>query len=451
MLEGKTGFIMPTKADLHAMDSGSCETRSCSSWTDDLPACQLSAVGFCASQTATTETPKNSEQTCQDCWFRFRPEPDTWVYGLLSALGGMMTADFARERLPAELLLGQLEAAPGDVQVRDVLRQGFLLVDRAFLQSIDTLLLNRATLQLQLQNVSAYELLTRQPMLADELSRVNRQISAACSASLAVLRRGLLFVAHVGLGRVLLVRKDGSTLSVEQLSVEHSVANEDELLRLVQLGLDPEALRAQPPPLTRCLGGYLLKAGHKESPLLREAKEEPVLAEPEICGGIRVDESCLYLLLLSEGLCQALKDAGMQDPNQEIAQMVDQEVSTQSSLARAAQTVVNRVALLQATSGGQRCQGGLTLLVRPLQQQPERREPAPAVDDPSGINVDTPESTLSSYESAGPTKALFRRGQKAPPPLDDEGRLEPYVDFGPFFTLAQEAVRQGTWPSYLEL
>lgn len=442
---------MPTKADVHAVDSGSCETRSCSSWTDDLPACALSAVGFCASQTS-VDTTKNSEQTCQDCWFRFRPESDTWVYGLLGALGGMQASDFARERLPAELLLGQLEGAMGDDQVREVLRQGFLLVDRAFLQSIDNLLLNRATLQLQLQNVSAYELLTRQPMLADELSRVNRQISAGCSASLAVLRQGRLFVAHVGLGRVLLVREgDGGTLSVEQLSVEHNVANEDELLRLVRLGLSPEALRAQPLPLTRCLGGYLLKAGHKESPLLREAREEPVLAEPEICGGIPVDDSCLYLLMLSEGLCQALGDAGMQDPNQEIARMVDQEVSTQSSLARAALTVVNRVAVLQATSGRQRSQGGLTLLVRPLRPQPERSEPVPDVDDPSGVNADTPVSTLGSLEGAGSTKALFRQGQKAPPPLDDEGRLEPYVDFGPFFALAHEALQQGTWPAHLQL
>ncbi|CAN7939738.1 unnamed protein product, partial [Ixodes hexagonus] len=310
---------------------------------------------------------------------------------------------------------------------------------------------SRVAFSLSLQNVSAYELLTRQPMLADELSRVNRQISAGCSASLAVLRQGRLFVAHVGLGRVLLVRQDGGALSVEQLSVEHSVANEDELLRLVRLGLSPEALRAQPLPVTRCLGGYLLKGGHKESPLLREAREEPVLAEPEICGSIRVDGSCLYLLLLSEGLCQALGDTGMQDPNRGIAEMVDQEVSTQSSLARAAQTVVTRVAALQATSGGQRCQGGLTLLVRPLQPQPERNEPAPGVNDPSGINADTPASTLGSMESAGLTPALFRPGQKAPPPLDDEGRLEPYVDFGPFFALAQEAVRQGTWPAHLQL
>lgn len=57
-------------------------------------------------------------------------------------------------------------------------------------------------------------------------------------------RGGALFVAHVGDTRALLGRTDdNSVLRVVQLTVDHSLHNEDELLRLSQLGLDVNKLR----------------------------------------------------------------------------------------------------------------------------------------------------------------------------------------------------------------
>lgn len=55
---------------------------------------------------------------------------------------------------------------------------------------------------------------------------------------------GRLFVANVGESRALLCRtdKDG-VLRVLQLSVDHNLSNEDELLRLQQLGLNMERLK----------------------------------------------------------------------------------------------------------------------------------------------------------------------------------------------------------------
>lgn len=45
---------------------------------------------------------------------------------------------------------------------------------------------------------------------------------------------------------------------------------------------------------TRCLGNYLVKGGYKEFDELMSATAEPVTAEPEIHGGIQLDESCRY-------------------------------------------------------------------------------------------------------------------------------------------------------------
>jgi hypothetical protein len=55
---------------------------------------------------------------------------------------------------------------------------------------------------------------------------------------------------------------------------------------------------------TRCLGNYLVKGGYKEFDELVSARVEPVIAEPEIHGGIQLDESCRYHYL--KCLCSLL-------------------------------------------------------------------------------------------------------------------------------------------------
>lgn len=56
--------------------------------------------------------------------------------------------------------------------------------------------------------------------------------------------RGRLYVANVGDSRALLCKTDSNqVLRVVQLSVDHDLKNEDELLRLSHLGLDVESIR----------------------------------------------------------------------------------------------------------------------------------------------------------------------------------------------------------------
>jgi len=62
-------------------------------------------------------------------------------------------------------------------------------------------------------------------------------------------------------------------LRVMQLSVDHSLMNEEELMRLAQLGLDVEQLkrhrRIGSSDSTRCIGDYHVKGGYKEIEILR--------------------------------------------------------------------------------------------------------------------------------------------------------------------------------------
>lgn len=83
-----------------------------------------------------------------------RPDERTGVYGLLEGIWGNKASQFCRERLPAELLLGQLEGKQDESQLKELLLQAFATVDKAYLHSLDPLLLQRATLQLQVSDLA---------------------------------------------------------------------------------------------------------------------------------------------------------------------------------------------------------------------------------------------------------------------------------------------------------
>lgn len=78
---------------------------------------------------------------------------------------------------------------------------------------------------------------------------------------------------------------------------------------------------------TRCLGNYLVKGGYREFEELASASVEPIIAEPEIHGGIEIDDSCRFLMLMSRGLYKALEEATQTEQvNKEIALMSVEQV-----------------------------------------------------------------------------------------------------------------------------
>ena len=90
----------------------------------------------------------------------------------------------------------------------------------------------------------------------------------------AVLTNNRLYVANVGDSRAILAyeESDGS-LQVKQLSEDHGIENEQELERLMALGLDREQLkrtgRLGTQENTRSIGDYSVKAGYKDVDVLR--------------------------------------------------------------------------------------------------------------------------------------------------------------------------------------
>lgn len=61
---------------------------------------------------------------------------------------------------------------------------------------------------------------------------------------------------------------------------------------------------------------------------LKRATEEPIIAEPDIHGGIPLDESCRFLLVMSAGLYKSIEEAtGTDQVNQYIAKCIVEQVS----------------------------------------------------------------------------------------------------------------------------
>lgn len=56
-------------------------------------------------------------------FLNYRQEDAVYLYGVFDGHGGSRVADFAKQRMPAELLLGQLSQTTSDAEIRDVLRQ----------------------------------------------------------------------------------------------------------------------------------------------------------------------------------------------------------------------------------------------------------------------------------------------------------------------------------------
>lgn len=79
---------------------------------------------------------------------------------------------------------------------------------------------------------------------------------------------------------------------------------------------------------TRCLGNYCVKGGYKDFEDLAKATQEPVIADPDIHGGIILDDSCRFLLLMTAGLYKSVEEAiGSDQVNKYIAQCVVEQVS----------------------------------------------------------------------------------------------------------------------------
>lgn len=292
---------------------------------------------------------RREEHEFEDRSFHFNVD-DTYLYGVFDGHDGPRASDFTVQRLPAELLLGQLTANMSDEQIKAVLRQAFIAVEKGFFQSLDDALAEKTELQLQMpEGLSSYEAYQQFPEEVARIQALQDEISGGTTAVLALIFQGKLFVANVGDSRALLCKEmPESTLAVEQLSVDHVTNNKDELARLANLGLDIQQIlrnrRIGNQENTRSIGDYGVKGGYKDFDILSAATEEPVIAEPHICGGFPIDESFFCLVLMSDGVYKSIEEATVtENSNFDVIRLVTEELQCQNNLTGVAQAVVDRV------------------------------------------------------------------------------------------------------------
>ena len=89
-----------------------------------------------------------------------------------------------------------------------------------------------------------------------------------------VLTSDRLYVANVGDSRAIVAHEDrDGSLQVKQLSEDHGIENEEELERLMALGLDREQLkktgRLGTQENTRSIGDYSIKGGYRDVDVIR--------------------------------------------------------------------------------------------------------------------------------------------------------------------------------------
>nr|CAI5842970.1 unnamed protein product [Callosobruchus analis] len=255
--------------------------------------------------------------------------------------------------MTAEIYFSHLSEKKTDEEVKELLRQAFITVEKGYMETLEDLLAERTSLMYDIpEGLNSYEAYQKVPEVVEGINRINCELSSGTAAAVALICNDKLYVANIGNSRVLLCQTDAnSVLKVVQLSVDHDLTNEDELLRLSQIGINTGSLRRSTrlgnQENTRCLGNYTVKAGYKDFEDLVVACQEPIISEPDIHGGITLDESCRFLLLMSAGLYKSIEEAiGTDQVNKYIAQIVVEQFREQATLTGVAQAVVDRAVRL---------------------------------------------------------------------------------------------------------
>ncbi|CAG7731751.1 unnamed protein product [Allacma fusca] len=441
-----------------------------SSWTDDLPPCSNTGVGFSPNQTYRRDGYRNSEHELEDHSFHFRLDDNVCLYGVFDGHCGSQAALFAKQRIPAEILLGQLNERSTEEEIRDLLHQAFLTVDQEYFEvTISSKLAERATLLTEMPEGGAlYETLNDlPPHIRSKLEELNIAVASGTTAVVALIFHGKLYVSNVGDSRALLCCTDETgVLRVIQLSVDDDLNNEQELRRLYNLNLDVSRLRSigrlGNQSNTRCLGNYLVKGGYKEVDCLSSSISDPVIPDPEVHPSVTLGVSSRFLLLLSHGLYRALAEASEEDQvNTHLAQMVVAEFATQTSLTGVAQAVVDKVSrmhheyFMNSTTPRVNKRDDMTLLVRnfnfplPNSNLSPINGKIPSVPSFSLSNVTSPtsyESQMPKIVLSSPEITLTNTGASTSTessdlltqsiqkiPLDANGRIQPYVDFSDYY------------------
>lgn len=357
--------------------------------------------------------------------------------------------------MTADILLGgQLnQAGKSDEEIKELLRQTFIVAEKGYSSLMDVKIAKKQQLQFHLSDLSQLEIQQNCEDKLRELNTINKELSIGSSVLISLITNKKLFIANLGICRALLVKNDtrNDVLRVIQVTVDHNLFNEDEVVRLYNLGLDVSALQSL--ASTRCIGNYMGKGGYKDSELLSQSTGEPISSCPEVVGPIVLDESVRFLLLLSGGLCKVLSQLFSNDltiVNKELVQICVQQFNRQYTLSGVAQSVINHLAQLhhdlymKSRISGTECnfdsREDMTLLIRnfsfPMPNSIDSSKQSLGSSTLSGS-----QNTITSYSSTNTSvnnSAFIER------------KTKPYVSFKEYFANVEKARKEGKLPSNIE-
>ncbi len=378
---------------------------------------------------------------------------------MFDGFSGSKVADFAATKFPAELCLGQVSQNSTDEAVREALRQSFTALDREYFNFIGEKLALRMAKRLE-------------DPTDPNLSQLDQETLVGASAAIAVLLgNNRLFVANAGDVRAVVCscqdpdQDQHSLLKAVPLSVDHLLSNEDEALRLSQLGLDIRDV-AQAVDATRCLGCHQVKGGYKEVKELVKARDEPVLATPEIHGPFHVDPRHLFLMVYTKSLARSLEQIGTSiegDVATELCRIALDQFAENTTVTGVAQSVVDKVVRMHREHFETEIEDkvmeswkreDITLLVKnfnaKLAASGKRRTTSTSLNSPVGgdpqlVTTITPvqnnhgNNANNNHRPPAPTRSstttessdVFSKNSRELS-VDENGKVKPYVDFTHF-------------------
>lgn len=216
------------------------------SLTDDLPICKNTGIGYSINQIYREDGNPQEEHMYEDCSCHLKYSEDLYLYAVFDGKNSKKATNFCSQQMSAELLFWKaVNYHPSDEEVKELIRQIFITTEENYMQSLNDILAEKANLLCDLpQNINVYGNYHNNPRILDRIEQIDYELASETSAALAIIYNSKLYVANAGNCRVLLCQTDQDpVLTVKQLSTDHNLSNEDELLRLQQIGVDINNLK----------------------------------------------------------------------------------------------------------------------------------------------------------------------------------------------------------------
>lgn len=280
----------------------------------------------------------------------------TSIYAVLDGHDGAQVAHFSRDTLLDEF---RCRVMSGYSDIRAILSDCINNVDQHLHDRIMPLLEERADIKIKIAGANnSYEAYQAYPNEIHRLAEIEDQIKGGTTLAVAVIHENKLYVANVGDSRVILCTYVPGTDSnvefrIDQLTEDHTTANDNELDRLSKLGLNRQRLqekrRVGSMETTRSIGDFAVKWGYKDFDILSNAQGPPVISTPYVTPGISLDNSFYFLFLMSDGVYHAVEEMSdcsvedqdsSPDPNIRIANLLHHELKQHSDCQKAADSVL---------------------------------------------------------------------------------------------------------------